>query len=90
MLGNICGSDLRCVSWSHHLHSVGRRDVNLGKKEAVYGGNLLGHQICRRSLNHRMKLKSANFPKIPRAAVFPITSDPHACVGFIEVEGHSS
>lgn len=35
-------------------------------------------------------LKSANFPKIPRAAVFPITSDPHACVGFIEVEGHSS
>lgn len=35
-------------------------------------------------------LKIAGFPLIPIAAVFPIIHASHACVGFNEMEGHSS
>ena len=91
MLGNARGSDLSCASWMQHLHSVARRDVSLKKKEAVYRGSLLSSSnMPEESQSQNGTLKIANFPKIPRAAIFPIIHAPHACVGFNEIEGHFS
>jgi len=70
---------------------VGRRDVSLGKKQAVYRESLLSSlDMPEESQSQNETSKIANFPKIPRAAVFPIIHTPHACIGFNEMEGHSS
>lgn len=72
---------------STHLHSVGKRDVSLGKMEAVYRGSLLSlSNMPEESQSQNETLKIANFPKIQRAAIFPIIHTLHACVGFNEME----
>lgn len=57
----------------------------------MYRTSLLSSSnMLEESQSQNEALKTANFPKILGAAIFPIIHAPHACIGFNEMEGHSS